>query len=210
MPQHIQLGNCCPEYVTSQFKLHQSPNTGSDEHHSEHSTSHVIWFQDFSTYNKISFSHSCDHLPLNIFIPGTVHHLIYCLTVLVSRSYQWIPIDIFVQQVSRPGLTKGSIPRTLRFMTTAVSQLEKRQVSRCQTRRWHTLTTEEQTVPSKWYLLLARDTCVINRSGLHNLLGSIICKQKLRTSIGKKRNTCSLCILGSVSVRCYMTPKLLY
>ena len=146
---------------------------------SEHSTSHVIWFQDFSTYNKISFSHSCDHLPLNIFIPGTVHHLIYCLTVLVSRSYQWIPIDIFVQQVSRPGLTKGSIPGTLRFMTTAVSQLEKRQVSRCQTRRWHTLTTEEQTVPSKWYPLLARDTCVINRSGLQNLLGlSIICKQK--------------------------------
>ena len=88
---------------------------------SEHSTSHVIWFQDFSTYNKISFSHSCDHLPLNIFIPGTIHHLIYCLTVLVSRSYQWIPIDIFVQQVSRPSLTKGSIPRTLRFMTTAVS-----------------------------------------------------------------------------------------
>ena len=82
---------------------------------SEHSTSHVIWFQDFSTYNKISFSHSCDHLPLNIFIPGTVHHLIYCLTVLVSRSYQWIPIDIFVQQVSRPGLTKGSIPGTLRL-----------------------------------------------------------------------------------------------
>ena len=163
---------------------------------SEHSTSHVIWFQDFSTYNKISFSHSCDHLPLNIFIPGTVHHLIYCLTVLVSRSYQWIPIDIFVQQVSRPGLTKGSIPGTLRFMTT-VSQLEKRQVSRCQTRRWHTLTTEEQTVPSKWYLLLARDTCVINRSGLQNLLGlSIICKQKLRTSIGKK-GTRAVCAYNS-------------
>jgi hypothetical protein len=55
----------------------------------------------------------------------------------------------------------------------------KKTSSRCQTRRWHTLTTEEQTVPSKWYPLLARDTCVINRSGLQNLLGlSIICKQK--------------------------------
>ena len=187
MPHHIQLSNCYPEYVPSQFKLHQSPNTGSDEHHSEHSTSHVIWFQDFSTYNKISFSHSCDHLPLNIFIPGTVHHLIYCLTVLVSRSYQWIPIDIFVQQVSRPCLTKGSIPGTLRYDKRDRGELARKKTSsRCQTRRWHTLTTEEQTVPSKRYLLLTRDTCVINRSGLQNLLGSIICKQKLRTSIGKK------------------------
>jgi len=69
----------------------------------------------------------------------------------------------------------------------------KKTSSRCQTRRWHTLTTEEQMVPSKWYLLLARDTCVINRSGLQNLLGSIICKQKLRTSIGKK-GTRAICV----------------
>jgi hypothetical protein len=27
-------------------------------------------------------------------------------------SYQWIPIDIFIQQVSRLGFTKGSIPGT--------------------------------------------------------------------------------------------------
>lgn len=88
---------------------------------SAHSTSHshVIWFQDFSAYNKI-FSHSCDHLPLKFFIPGTARHLIYCLIVLVSWSYQWIPIDIFVQQVSRPGLTKGSIPGTLQLMTTGL------------------------------------------------------------------------------------------
>jgi hypothetical protein len=115
--QHIQ-SNCCPEYVTSQFKLHRSSKTGSDDWWT--SQVHIqlptlFGFKTFySAYNKI-FSHSCDRLPFKFFIPGTAHHLIYCLIVLVSWSYQWIPIDIFVQQVSRPGLTKGSIPGTLRL-----------------------------------------------------------------------------------------------
>lgn len=74
-------------------------------------------------------------------------------------SYQWIPIDIFVQQVPRLGFTKGSIPGTARQQPWAAY---KSQVHQWWTQSSHTLTIEAQMAPSKWYRLLAPDTCIIN------------------------------------------------
>jgi len=51
-------------------------------------------------------------------------------------------------------------------------------------------------VPSKWYPLLAQDTCVINRSGLQNLLGlSIICK--LKNFKREKKGIGAVCVYNS-------------
>jgi hypothetical protein len=71
------------------------------------------WFVQRSLMNSCILSFFLS--PYREFIAGTAPHFFWYICIHRESflwSYQWIPIDIFIQQVSRLGFTNGSIPGT--------------------------------------------------------------------------------------------------
>lgn len=121
VPQHGQLGKFCPQDTGLEKKFHnsgphQSPLMGRhDFQMCAFSISHVNLYREFSwSIVSIIFFISLDIFQriLHSWQSSPFFNIMVSHRKWRLWSYQWIPIDIFIKQVSRPGFTKGSIPGT--------------------------------------------------------------------------------------------------